>query len=163
MYPQISTIATACDGIIECFEGTTDNCDTDSITTPILVGAIILILLLYFGLKTITWTSTKTKIKLRKTKSQFDEELIQQLRENPGDQENNRKINLYLLHILDTNETEFRKVFLIKFYDVLETALENKGEEVFCYLKRNIHPDVTKDIVEHKFRGLVTKVNDFIV
>ena len=29
-------------------------------------------------------------------------------------------------------------------------------------MKKNIHPDVTKDIVEHKFRGLVTKVNEFI-
>ena len=38
----------------------------------------------------------------------------------------------------------------------------NEAKEVFCYLKRNIHPNVTKDIVEHKFRGLVTKINDFI-
>ena len=34
--------------------------------------------------------------------------------------------------------------------------------EIFCYLKANIHPDVTKDVVEHKFRGLKTKIIDFI-
>ena len=54
------------------------------------------------------------------------------------------------------------KVFLIEFYTALETALENKEEEVFCYLKKNIHPKVIKDVIEHKFRGLVTKINDFI-
>ena len=48
--------------------------------------------------------------------------------------------------VLNTKETEFNKVFLVKFYNILDKALENEGEEVFCHLKRNIRPDVTKDV-----------------
>ena len=43
MYPEIFTIATACNGIPGCVDGIDEsNCNTDSITTPILVGAIFL-------------------------------------------------------------------------------------------------------------------------
>ena len=63
---------------------------------------------------------------------------------------------------MNTRETKFIRDFYVEFYNHLETALENEAEEIFRYLKKNIHPDVTKDIVEHKFRGLVTKINEFI-
>ena len=162
MYPKIYTIATACNGIIECFNGLDEEiCNTDY-TTPILVVAIFLVLGLFFGLKIPHYMEfIKNKNEAMNVTCQF-EQLIQRLRENIKDQENNRKINSFLLFILNTKETKFNKVFLTNFYNIIETALENEAKEVFCYLKRNIHPDVTKDIVEHKFRGLVTKINDFI-
>ena len=167
MYPYIFTITTACNGIPECLNGLDeDNCSTDSVTTPILVGAIILVLGLFFGLKILYYIDyieyiNKNKNGARQEKYQF-KELIQRLRKNTGDQENNKKNNTFLLHILHTKETKFSKVVLIKFYDILETAFENKEEEVFCYLKRNMQLDVTKAFMTHKSQGLMMKINDFI-
>ena len=54
LYPQIFTIATACNGIPECLNGLDEKervCNTDSVTTPILVGALFLVLGLFLGLK----------------------------------------------------------------------------------------------------------------
>ena len=168
MYPKIFTIATACNGIPECLDDLDeDNCNTGSVTRPILMAAIFSVLGLFFGLKIlhyidyIEYLNTKYKNGARQEKSQF-EELFQRLKENIGDQENKRKINIFLLHILNTKETKFNKVCLTQFYDILERALENKEEEVFCYLKRYIHPDVTKSILKHKSQGLMIKINEFI-
>ena len=54
MYPQIFTIATACNGIPECLDDLDEKkkfCNTDSVTTPILVGVMFLVLGLFLGLK----------------------------------------------------------------------------------------------------------------
>ena len=162
MYPKMFTIATACNGIPECLDGLDEgNCNTDSVTTPVLVIALFLVVGLFFGLK-ISHYMAFIKINNKAMEETFQfEELIQHLRENPGDQENNRKINTFFLNIFNTKETKFNKVFLCMFYNVLEKALENKVGEVFCYLKRNIHPDVTKSIIKHKVYANL-RVNEFI-
>ena len=221
MYPKVLTIVTACNGITECLDGKDEEfCNTDSVTTPILVAALLLVLGLFFVLIVSHYVkfnqnnnngggqlesrfeeliqrrkeNSKDQENNRKistfllhilntketkfikdcfnklynnleTTGQLDsrfEELIQRLKENPGDQENNRKISTFLLYILNTSETKFIRDCFIKFYNNLETTFENEDEEIFRYLKKNIHPNVTKDIVKHKFRGLVTKINEFI-
>merc|ERR1712079_888773 len=51
MYPDIYTIATACNNIIECFNGTDEEfCSNDAATTPILVGVMLGILGLFLCL-----------------------------------------------------------------------------------------------------------------
>ena len=85
--------------------------------------------------------------------------LIEKLKENPSDRDNNQELNRYLLHILSTKETEWTREFFIEFYDLLATALNYQLAEIFCFMKQNLHQTVTKAIVEHKFRGLITKTN----
>ena len=63
---------------------------------------MFLVLGLFFGLKIPDYLEfIKNKNVTKKDACQF-EELIQQLKESPEDQETNRKINSYLLHILNS-------------------------------------------------------------
>ena len=95
MYPQIFTIATACNGIVECLNGLDEDfCNTNSVTTPILVSAIFLVLGMFFGLKIPHYLEfIKNKSTAKQETFQL-EELIQRLKGNPEDQENNRKISI---------------------------------------------------------------------
>ena len=84
------------------------------------------------------------------------------LKADPEDKENNKKINSFLIHILNSRKLSFIKKTFVTFYDTLSEVFENDSTRIFCYLKTNIHPDVTTNIVEHKFRGLKTKTIHFV-
>ena len=128
MYPQIFTIATACNGIPECLNDSDENildedsCNTDSVTTPILVGAMFLVLGLFFGIKIPHYVEfIENKNGAKQETCQF-EELIQRLRENPEDQNNNKKVNSYLLHIRD--HTGIKTQLLLLYYAKLNGQIK---------------------------------------
>ena len=167
-YPNIYTIATACNKITECVNGTDEEfCNNDASTTSILVGLMFGVLGLFIGLKIPHLIEYHKKTKEQENKRNTNEEslfdeIIQKMKENPYDKLNNRKINTYLLYILNSKETAIIKEIYIQFYDCLSAVFLNNEAEIFFYLKANMHPEVTKDIVEHKFRGLKTKIIYFI-
>ena len=164
MYPGLFTIATACDNIKECLEDEDEvNCVNSSFTTPILISSLVGVLVIFTTLK-IFENIMKITVENRGIRNVdiLYEELIKKLKENPSDEDNNKDLNRYLLYILSTKKTELTRQSFIEFYDNLATVFNYQVAEVFCYMKQNLHQNVTKSIVEHKFRGLVTKTNTFI-
>ena len=167
MYPNHSSlyiIATACDNIHECLNNEDEeNCENSSFTKPILISSLVGILGIFFALNLSEireFCSKKEDIK--EAAEGYYKDLIEKLKENPTDKNNNEDLNKYFLHILSTKNTAYQRMFCIEFYDILATVLNYQIAEVFYYMKLNLHQTVTKAIVEHKFRGLVTKTNTFL-
>ena len=166
MYPNqtsLFTIATACDTIKECLnDEDEENCDNSSYTKPILLTSLVGILGIFIALKIshIIDFCSKKEENIEANEGLY-EALIVKLKDNPTDEDNNKYLNRYLLHILTTKETKFTREFYIEFYDVLATLFNCEMAQVFCFMKQNLHQTVTKSIVEHKFRGLITKINNF--
>ena len=171
MYPNqtsLHIIATACDTIKECLnDEDEENCDNSSFSTPVLVSSLLGILGIFIAMKISHIRESRSQKEERKEAEAEDKEglykaLIEKLKENISDRDNNQELNRYFLHILSTKETEWTREFFIEFYDLLATALNYQLAEIFCFMKQNLHQTVTKAIVEHKFRGLITKTNTCI-
>ena len=168
MYPNTFTITTACNNIHECLNGTDEElCAIDAKTTPVQVCVIFWVFGLFILLKIPHLIEYQNGSKRQEQISKSDEDrhfhvLIQTLKENSGDKKNNGKLNSYLLYILYSKETSIIKETLVNFYDILADLFDYEEAEIFLYLKSNIHPDVTTCIVQHKFRGLKTKIIEFI-
>ena len=165
MYPGLFTIATACDNINECLEDKDEvNCVNSSFTTPILISSLVGVLLIFAALK-IFENIRKITVEYKGIRNVdvVYKDLIKKLRENPRDEDNNKDLNRYFLYILSTKKTELARQSFIEFYDNLATLFNYQVAEVFCYMKQNLHQTVTKSIVEHKFRGLVTKISPLIL
>ena len=166
MYPNQTSlyiIATACDNNKECLMNEDEeDCKNSSFTTPILVSSLLGILGIFVAMKISHVRESRSK-KEERVEAEDEEglykDLIEKLKENPSDKDNNDGLNRYFLYILSTKETEWTREFFIEFYDLLATALNYQQAELFCYMKRNLHQTVTKAIVEHKFRGVITKIN----
>ena len=167
IYPSISTIATRCNNIEECHGGKDEElCSENANTKTILAVAICFSLGVFLGMKLqqivhFMKNDMRAKNKKAKEEEQYFEEQIQILKENPEDKIASKNINTFLLHIQNTKKTSVVKKTFIKFYDYLVEIFENDKARIFAYLKTHIHSDVTTGVVEHRFRGLKTKIIDY--
>ena len=93
---------------------------------------------------------------------QYFDQLVQNLKENPKNKINIQNLNTFLLQIQNTKKTSVVKKTYIKFYDSLVELFEFDSAKIIAFLKANINPAVTTDVVEHRFRGLKTKITDFM-
>ena len=167
VYPNIYTIATACNNVPECLNDEDESlCDIDKYTTWVLVFLAVGILAMFISLKLPQILDFRKKRQNQGKSKIFKEshfhDILKKLKENPYDKGASKKINIYLLHILNTKKTtEIKKTF-IEFYDNIAEVFQMEEAKIFCFLKANIHSLVTADVVEHKFRGLKTKIIEFI-
>ena len=168
IYPEIDTVATRCNTVIECHEDVDEkDCSESTHTKNILVAAICLALGIFLGIKlpqVVRFIRLDKQIAIEETeedKQNFDR-IIQNLRENPENKIACQNINVFLLHILNTKKTSVVKKTYVKFYDSLVEIYENDLSKMFVFLKAHIDPAVTTDIVEHRYRGLKTKIINFL-
>ena len=170
MYPEIETIATRCNNITECDNGTDEmDCSENPNTKYVLVAVVCLSLCIFLGIKLpqiihFIRISKKIKINIEETEEnkQYFDQLIQNLRENPESTIVIQNINTFLLHIQNTKKTSVVKKIYIKFYDSLVELFEFDSAKIIAFLKANIHPAVITDVEEHRFRGLKTKIIEFM-
>ena len=142
MYPNQTSlyiIATACDNNKECLNDEDEkNCDTSSFSTPILVSSLLGILGIFIAMKifNVREYCRKEERVEAETDEGFYKDLIEKLKENPRNEDNNNNLNRYFLHILSTKETEFIRKMSIEFYDLLATTLNYQVAEIFSYMKK---------------------------
>ena len=164
VYPIIYTIATACNNIHECLDDADESlCDVDKYTTPVLVFLALGILTLFIS----QLFEFRKKHKIQETSkmykdSHFQHDIIKELKENPENKVASRKINIFLLHILHTKKREIIKETFVEFYENMTDVFQMEEARIFRYLKANIHYLVSKDVVEYKFRGLQTRIIEFV-
>ena len=168
IYPRIETIATRCNNVNECHNDLDEvDCSKNDNTKSILVAAVCLSLGIFLGMKlpqVVRFIKLDKQIAIEETeedKQNFDR-IIQNLRENPENKIACQNINVFLLHILNTKKTSVVKKTYVKFYDSLVEIYENDLSKMFVFLKAHIDPAVTTDIVEHRYRGLKTKIINFL-
>ena len=167
VYPIIYTIATACNDIHECLDDADESlCDLDKYTTPVLVFLAIGILIVFMSLKLPQLLDFHNKRQLQKKNKMYKEsyfhDIIQKLKENPEDKSASREINIFLLHILHKKKRAIIEETFVKFYDNMEDIFQMEEAQIFRYLKANIHSLVTADVIEYKFRGLKTRITEFV-
>ena len=129
-------------------------------------GIAVCILVLFISLKlpqVLDYRKKRKNIgKTKKFKDSHFHDIIQKLKDNPQDQRVSRKLNIFLLYILNTKKIAIIKETFIDFYDKIADVFDMDAAKIFNYLKVNIHSLITADVVEHKFRGLRTKIIEFI-
>ena len=167
VYPNMFTIATACNNIPECLNDEDESlCDIDKHTTWVLIFLANGTFALFISLKLPQVLDFRKKRKNQGKTTIFKDshfhDIIRKLKDNPKDKGASRKINIFLLHILNTKKQAIIKKTFVEFYDNIADVFYMEEAKIFCFLKANIHSLVTADVVEHKFRGLKTKIIDFI-
>ena len=168
IYPEIETITTRCNNVNECYNDLDEaGCSENNYTKFILVAAVSLSLGIFLGMKLpqiVHFIRKSRKINNEETEEdkQYFDQLIQNLKENPANKINIQNLNTYLLQIQNTKKTSVVKKTYIKFYDSLVELFEFDSAKIIAFLKANINPAVTTDVVEHRFRGLKPKIIDFM-
>ena len=143
MYPNQTSlyiIATACDNINECLNNEDEeDCGSSSFTTPILISSLLGIIGIfialtadyecYFSIGVIAFKISHIREFFSKKEENIEavevlyKILIEKLKENHTDKDNNNNLNRYLLHILNTKKTELTRKIYIEFYDNLDYQL----------------------------------------
>ena len=176
-YPSMQILATACDGIIECFESLDEvNCKNHSWSNHVLAVTIALLLTLYLGLK---YTKTKNKKTLPlplplvpdgqdKTVNRILSDYLRH-RDNPDIV---AEVNTYLLHWIQTLPTDESNVVCKRFFTLEAKIHRNNESEIFHSLHTHFHPLLAETIYNAQFPGLEflesyrrfnTKVQDYII
>ena len=170
IYPEIETIATRCNDVKEC-DGDEDekNCSDIAHTKQILVVAICLSLGIFLGMKlpqAIHFIKNNNENNIENEETEEDNhrfnELIQILRADPESAISIQNVNKFLLYIQHSKKSSVVKKTYVQFYDSLVVMFEHDLAKLFAFLKAHIHPAVTADVVEQRYRGLKTKIIDYM-
>ena len=166
MYPQVMTIATACDGTIECFGGT-DEKYCSSIGSSLTIGLILIgVVSIYPASKllrflySVYYLDQQTdEVNLGEPKSEAVIAKYEKDHENP---EMIELINTHLLHIIYTQEKDKAQEIFRKVYTVEERHYSGNNSEIFYRFRTNFNPQVVSEILEAKFPGLTQATIDYI-
>ena len=166
MYPGMVTVATACNGIVECYDGSDERSCSDNLSTYFFTTAIFGIILLYLILKYFP-NKDGTKIIFDRTNlvlmnldqiGQNSDYFLNHLEEK-GTIE---KANILLLQVIFSQNRDFIKERCVSFYGLIAKFKKNNESEVFTYLHNNLDTHVMKEISKAKFPGLTEKITDKI-
>ena len=166
MYPTLTTIATACDGIIECLGGQ-DEAYCSSIGSSVTIGLILLgVVSIYLASKIVRFlisVSTQDQEQEEVNFGEPDSESVitkyERDHENPDTIE---LINTHLLHIIYTQEKDEAQKIFRKVYDVEDRLYKGNNSDIFYRFRTNFDPLVVSEILEAKFPGLTQATIDFL-
>ena len=144
MYPTLTTIATACDGIIECLGGQ-DEAYCSSIGSSVTIGVILIgIVSIYLASKIVRFlisVSTQDQEQEEVNFGEPDSESVitkyERDHENPDTIE---LINTHLLHIIYTQEKDEAQKILRKVYDVEDRHYKGNNSDMFYRFRTNFDP-----------------------
>ena len=165
-YPKLMTIATACDGIVECLGGT-DELNCSSIGSSKTIGMILIgVVSIYLASKLLRFLYSacdldqeKEEVNLAKLESESIITKYEKDHENP---ETIELMNTHLLHIIYTQEKDKAQEIFRKVYDVEDRHYKGNNSELFYRFRTHLNPLVVSEILEAKFPGLTQATIDFI-
>ena len=167
MYPNLTTIATACDGLIECHGGKDEKyCSTigsSSIVLLILTGLVSIYLLLKISRLLINSVfrqdHEEEQIHVGKPDS---EAVIAKYERDHDDPETIELMNSHLLHVIHTEEKDEAQNVCRTVYDVEAKQYNGSNSNIFHHFRINFDPLVVSEVLEAKFPGLTQKTIDSI-
>ena len=161
MYPTMSTVATACNGVVECYDGADEGSCSDTLSTYFLVISIFCVILMYLILK---YTQKRTHQEVFKKKLYFKFTLESlgniEYKNYMDDQDTIDNLNKLLLHMIFSENRNVIRENCISFYNMVAKAKDGNEPEIFCYLHNNFDPNIVKEIFRANFPGLTEKVTD---
>ena len=163
MYPDILTVGSACNGIVECHDGIdelVDRCDGKE-TTGLVITSVS-VLSIYFLLR-VLGKIFKTGRGWRRRRNSFQviaridpEELLKEYEENHDDPYVLQKINIYFLHVHFFKTKILREDVTLKLYS-LEERIHKTKPVIFSCLKHRISDIVSKMVIDDKFPRFVDR------
>ena len=162
------TLSVPCDGIVECSDGSDEaSCKKQNLSTYLLGGSIIFIVLLYLAIK---YCKRKPKMVIDSNNQQhysmitLTKELEETLQEFERSGNTSKKIitkmNSQLFCAIHTLKTDESKEVLMRFYN-FQAKLENNDEsKIFHSLHQILDPALVKEIAEVKFPGFTQQCID---
>ena len=173
MYPGMTTVATACDGINECYDGSDEGSCSDQLSVYFLLTSTVFVVSLYLVLKfsqdngnqrtrTDKVTLTKVRFTFKSSYSKKDGEDYFDFIENHEDENTIKRLNITLLQMIFTQKRDCIKEQCIAFYDLVAEAKKQNESATFCYLHNNFDSHIVKEISKAKFPGLTEKITDKI-
>ena len=170
MYPGMKTVVTACNGIVECYDGSDEGSCSDTLTIYFLITTIIGVIFLYLFLKYLH-SNKKAKIKIDpdEGRDNFELENLYVTKEDPDffdfvthheDQHTIQRANILLLNVIFSETRDAIKEKSICFFDLVSKTKKDNDSEIFSYLHNNFDPVIAKEIFSAKFPGLTEKITD---
>ena len=155
-YPGMPILATACDGIIECFESVDEvNCKNESWPHYLLAATIAIMLTIYLALK---YNGNKNKETLPLPLVPGQDKTVKRVladylnhRDNPDIV---AEVNMYLLFWIQTLPTDESNVVCKRFFALEANIHKNNESEIFHSLHKHFHPLLVERIYNAQFPGL---------
>ena len=159
MYPNMKTVATVCNEIYECLDGSDEDCGNTELSNIIFGATFGGVLLLYIGLKFARQIYRNCfKENIQKIPRKSFEELLKDLKDNHKDRAAFENINNYLLHTIYSEKIETSKNICKLYYSIEADVHNDEISEIFCCLHNNLDPIVIREIREIKFPSLRTRI-----
>ena len=165
-HPNMKTIATMCNDVTECFDGSDEACK-DSILSKLLLGAASLgVCILYLSLKLARLVSRKYWHQPKNPpKSLLEincEDIFQKLRNRHNDPETTEDLNNYLLHIINSKKIQESKKICKQYYALEAEVHKDDKSAIFSCLHQCLHPSVITEVIEAETPGLRSRFYDWI-
>ena len=174
-YPGMQILATACDGIIECFESVDEvNCKNHSWSNYVLAVTIAIMLTVYLGLK-YTKIKKKETFQLPLVPDGQDKTVNRILADYSRHRDNPdiiAEVNTYLLYWIQTLPTDEANIVCKRFFELEASIHKNNESKIFHSLHKHFHPLLVETIYNAQFPGLEclefyrrfnTKIQDHII
>ena len=159
-YPQLTTIATACDGIIECYGGK-DEAYCSSIGSSVTIGLILIgVVSIYLASKLIRFLKQDQEQEEVNLGEPDTESVIAKYERDHENPDMIELINTHLLHIIYTHEKDKAQKIFRKVYDVEDRHYKGNNSDIFYRFRTNVDPVVVSEILEAKFPGLTQATID---
>ena len=162
MYPQMTTVATACNGIQECADRQDeDRCKEGSLSTTILVATSLFFMIFYLTLKLapkcyLIWKGGEEP-NFTEINGPTLEFLLERYESNHKDLAVINQVNYYMFHVISTQTIEKIVETCKMFYDSEASIHKNNKADIFCCMHNKLDPLICKAIIESKFPGLTQK------
>ena len=155
-YPGMPTLATACDGNVECSDWSDEiSCQKQSLSTYLLIGTVMFISIAYLALKYSRKSQKLTSISNGIT---TPVESILFIFEKHHDEAGViAEVNTYLFHIIHTHTTDEIKEICKKFFDLEAKIYDNDEAKIYHSLHQRLDPFLVMQINEAVYPGLTQK------
>ena len=162
IYPQIFTIATACNGIEECFDGSDEHsCKSNSFL--ILFISIVLIVTLYLALRFCYWIDSNSKEReLSSLRNKDIQDILDSFEENHDDPDIVKNTNFFFFHKKYSLTVDERKKIFSALYEREEKIHNNNKSLIFQCIHKNLDPILVTETIETKFPGITEKITNFL-
>ena len=162
MYPQMTTVATACNGIQECADGRDENrCKEGSLSTTILVATSLFFIVFYLTLKIVPKFYQKWKGEKDQNFTELDgptlESIVRKYESNHEDINVIKQVNYYMFHVVSTQTKDKLLETCKTFYDAEASIHKNNKADIFCCMHNKLDPLICKAIIESKFPGFTQR------